>query len=126
MSCPAYGAIAARLAAGRILNSGLLVVGNTIFWADSWLVTWLLAYECPQVSSTPATTRTTTKSRPAAVASASKVLLRILFSSLQLLRTSARPVDLLSWAEHLAGALAARRAVRPRHAGPRSPVRRRT
>src|SRR5215469_15117827 len=74
--------MAAASAFGKALNCGLLVVGKTIFWADSWLVTWLLAYECPQVNSTPATTSTTTKSRPAAVASASKVLLRISCSSL--------------------------------------------
>ena len=28
---------------GSALNAGLLFAGKTIFWADSWLVTWLLA-----------------------------------------------------------------------------------
>src|ERR1039458_6153797 len=74
--------MAARSEAGRILNSGLLVVGKTIFWAESWLETWSFAYECPQSSRTPATSRTAARTSPPTLTSASKVLRRIYGASL--------------------------------------------
>src|ERR1700733_13492657 len=69
--------MAAWSEAGRALDSGLLLVGKTIFWADSWLETCPFAYECPHSSRTPATSRTATMTSPPALTSASKVLRRI-------------------------------------------------
>src|SRR5215831_490661 len=77
MSWPPYWFIAAASAAGSSLIGALLAGGNTIFWAASWVCTSLLITECPQSSSPPPIARTTARTRPAVVASASNVLLRI-------------------------------------------------
>ena len=77
MSWPAYCFMAVASVAGSALISGLLAAGNTIFWAASWLCTLELMTECPQSSIPPPIARTTASTRPAIVASASNVLLRI-------------------------------------------------
>src|SRR6266487_340301 len=81
MSWPPYWLIAAASAAGSSLIAELVAGGNTIFWAASWLCTSLLTTECPQSSSPPPIARTTASTRPAIVASASNVLLRISIAS---------------------------------------------
>src|SRR5215469_15423809 len=63
--------------AGSSLIAGLLAGGKTIFWAASWLCTWVFTTECPHSSSPPPTARTTASTSPATVATASKVLLRM-------------------------------------------------
>src|SRR5215471_7507063 len=77
MSWPPYWFIAAASAAGSSLMGALLAGGNTIFWAASWVCTSLLITEWPQSSNPPPIAKTTASTRPAIVASASKVLLRI-------------------------------------------------
>src|SRR6516225_9073479 len=69
--------MAAASAAGRALISGLPAAGNTIFWAASWLCTSVDTTEWPHTSSPPPIARTTARTRPAIVAIASKVFLRI-------------------------------------------------
>src|SRR5215469_3604300 len=68
--------------AGRALISGLPAAGNTIFWAASWLCTSVLTTECPHSSSPPPIARTAASTRPAMVAIASNVRLRISGASL--------------------------------------------
>src|SRR5215469_11433119 len=75
--------MAAASAAGRALISGLEAAGNTIFWAASWLCTSVATTECPHSSSPPPTARTTASTRPAIVAIASNVFLRISGASLR-------------------------------------------
>ena len=77
MSWPLYWLIAAASAAGSSLIAALVAGGNTIFCAASWLCTSELMTECPQSSIPPPIARTTASTRPAIVASASNVLLRI-------------------------------------------------
>src|SRR5208282_1381114 len=77
MVCPAYCPMAAASAGGSALNSGLLVVGKTIFWAVSWVETWLSTNEWLHSSSPPATSSTAARTSPVTDASASNVLLRI-------------------------------------------------
>src|SRR5690348_13141267 len=77
MSWPAYTLIAAASAAGSAVISGLLAAGKTIFWAASWLCTWLDVKEWPHASNPPATSKIAASARPATTMSASNVLLRI-------------------------------------------------
>src|ERR1700733_15197550 len=88
--------MAAWSEAGRALDSGLLLVGKTIFWADSWLETCPFAYECPHSSRTPATSRTATRTSPPALTSASKVLRRISGASFRY-RAQGPVVDSFIW-----------------------------
>src|SRR5215510_5096226 len=97
MSWPPYWLIAAALAAGSSLIAALLAGGNTIFCAASWVCTSLLTTECPHSSSPPPIASTTASTRPAIVAIASNVRLRISGASLHVPGPSARrPHSLLN------------------------------
>src|SRR5437879_8818270 len=96
MSWPPYWLIAAASAAGSSLIAELLAGGNTIFWAASWLCTSVLITEWPQSSIPPPIARTTASTRPAMVASASNVLLRISNASLHLAGPRGPAEDLLA------------------------------
>src|SRR5215831_3959060 len=82
MTWPPYGLIAAAFAAGSSVIAGLVAGGNTIFCAASWVCTSVLTTECPHSSRPPAAASTIASTRPAVVASASNVLLRISGASL--------------------------------------------
>ena len=55
-----------------------VAAGKVIFWADSWLVTVLLAELYAHNNKAPAATRTTVNNRPPALTMASNDFLRIL------------------------------------------------
>src|SRR5215472_9380216 len=95
--------MAAASAAGSALNSGLLLVGNTIFCAASWVVTWLSTKLWPQSMSPPPTARTAARTSPATDASTSNVFLRIVDPSLDL-AGPVRPGDVLFMVQSSCGA----------------------
>src|SRR6516165_12299742 len=94
--------MAAASAAGSALNSGLLLVGKTIFCAVSWLETWLSTKLCPHSMSPPPTARTAARTSPATDASTSNVFLRIVDPSLDP-AGPIRPGDVLFMAQSSCG-----------------------
>src|SRR5215472_10325339 len=110
--------------AGSALISGLLAAGKTIFWAASWLCTSVLTTECPHSSSPPPIAMTTASTRPAIVATASNVFLRIVGASLQPPGPRSGTNPLLNNQQLRSSPTSGGRAARPQPAGPPAPAHR--